>query len=102
MNLNKMNANNSLQMAVIPQSYLDDMKREIDEIKTFFKEKTKEEIAGQWIQSNEARRMLGISQKTWQTYRDERRIPFYQIGRKIYVKREDLEAFLAKHYINSK
>ncbi len=34
------------------------------------------------------------SQKTWQTYRDKRLIPFSQFGRKIYVKRADLEAFL--------
>jgi excisionase family DNA binding protein len=46
--------------------------------------------------------MLGVSAKTWQTYRDERRIPFSQFGRKIYVKRADLEAFMEKHYINSK
>ncbi len=36
---------------------------------------------------------LHISTKTFQKYRRERRIPFIQRGRKIYVKRSDLDAF---------
>lgn len=92
----------SLQMAVIPQSYLDDIKDGLEEIKTLFREKSKAEIGGQWIESIEVRKRLGVSQKTWQTYRDERRIPFSQFGRKIYVKRADLEKFMEQHYINAR
>ena len=47
-------------------------------------------------------KLLGISQKTWQTYRDKRLIPFSQIGSKIFVKRADLEKFMESHYIESK
>jgi excisionase family DNA binding protein len=36
---------------------------------------------------------LHISTKTFRKYRQERRIPFIQRGRKIYVKRSDLDAF---------
>ena len=36
---------------------------------------------------------LHISTKTFQKYRRERRLPFIQRGRKIYVKRSDLDAF---------
>ena len=64
--------------------------------------KSEEEVNNQWIESVDARKMLRVSAKTWQTYRDERRIPFSQFGRKIYVKRADLEAFMEKHYINSR
>ncbi|MCK9627507.1 MAG: helix-turn-helix domain-containing protein [Bacteroidales bacterium] len=92
----------SLQMAVIPQSYLDDIKDGLEEIKTLFREKSKAEIGAQWIESTEVRKKLGVSQKTWQTYRDERRIPFSQFGRKIYVKRSDLEKFMEEHYINAR
>lgn len=52
-----------------------------------------------WIESDEARKLLGLSPKTWQNYRDQRLIPFSQIGRKIYVNRTDLDAFLRKHRI---
>lgn len=55
----------------------------------------------EWIESEAARKLLGISPKTWQNYRDQRLIPFSQIGRKIYVNRADLDAFLRKHRIDS-
>lgn len=91
-----------LQMAVVPQAFLNDLKGELQEMKAILQEKSKEEINNQWIESNEARKLLGVSQKTWQTYRDERRIPFSQIGRKIYVKRADLEAYMEAHYIDGR
>ena len=54
----------------------------------------------EYLTSTEARKLLGVSQKTWQTYRDERRIPFSQFGRKIYVKRSDIEEFISSHKIH--
>lgn len=55
-----------------------------------------------WLESEDARKLLGVSPKTWQNYRDQRLIPFSQIGRKIYVSRADLDAFLRKHRIASR
>lgn len=54
------------------------------------------------IESEAARKLPGISPKTWQNYRDQRLFPFSQIGRKIYVNRADLEAFLRKHRISQR
>ena len=42
---------------------------------------------------------LGISSRQFQKYRDERRIAFSQCGRKIYVRRSDLNAFISSHRI---
>lgn len=92
----------ALHMVVVPQDFLDGLIDEVKEIKTVLRQKSDEEIKSQWVDSVEARRMLGVSQKTWQTYRDQRRIPFSQHGRKIYVKRADLEAFMESHYIKAK
>ena len=92
----------SLQMAVVPQDFLNEMKSEIKEVKELLRTKTEEEINSQWIESVKIPKQLGISSKTWQTYRDKRIIPFTQIGSKIYVKRADLENFLQSHYIPSK
>lgn len=49
------------------------------------------------MNSKEAMKYLNISAKTWQTYRDNKLIPFSQCGRKIMVKKSDLDAFLSKH-----
>ncbi len=98
----KVNQGVELQMAVVPQNWLDELTEKLESVKTLLEEKTEEEINSQWVESTVARKLLGVSQKTWQTYRDERRIPFSQFGRKIYVKRADLEAFMESHYITAR
>jgi len=86
--------NNQLQIAVVPMELLSKMEHELNEMKSLLAEKAEEDFKTQWLNSAEARKMLGVSQKTWQTYRDKRVIPFSQYGRKIMVKSSDLEAFL--------
>jgi hypothetical protein len=92
---------NNLNMAVVPQSFLNKLEEKINQLESILKEKTEEELNSQWIESVKIPKILGISQKTWQTYRDKRLIPFSQIGSKIFVKRADLEDFMNKHYIKS-
>ena len=92
----------NLNLAVIPQDFLDKMEAVINELKAILKEKNEEEINSRWIESVKIPKILGISQKTWQTYRDRRIIPFAQIGSKIFVKRADLENFMQSHYIDAK
>lgn len=89
-------------MVVLPQNVWETITSQIEELKAILQSKSDEEVNGKWIESTEARKLLGVSQKTWQTYRDDRRIPFSQFGRKIYVKRADLEAFMNNHYVPSK
>ena len=89
-------------MAVVPQSFLDKIEEKMETLEAILKEKSESELNSQWIESVKIPKILGISQKTWQTYRDKRLIPFSQIGSKIFVKREDLENFMASHYIKSK
>ncbi len=55
-----------------------------------------------WLSSKQVQKILGISQKTWQTYRDKRLIKFSQVGQKIYVKASWLDSFLEEHSINHK
>lgn len=91
-----------LSMIVLPQTEWEAIASEIKNLKAILQSKSEEEENGKWIESAKARKLLGVSQKTWQTYRDNRVIPFCQFGRKIYVKREDLEAFMNNHYVSSK
>ena len=53
----------------------------------------------EWLSSEQARQILGVSPKTWQNYRDRGIIPFSQTGRKIYVLRSDLDNYLKSHRI---
>ena len=99
--------NNTTQSAVpslvvLPQAEWEGIKDLLNEVKDTLKTRSAEEISSQWIESTEARKMLGVSAKTWQDYRDKRVIPFSQFGRKIYVRRADIEAFMQQHYISAK
>ena len=91
-----------LQMAVVPQSFIDNVEQKLETLEKILRDKNEKEINSQWIESVKIPKILGISQKTWQTYRDKRLIPFSQIGSKIFVKRADLEKFMESHYIESK
>ena len=97
---NKMQQEHQTTMVVIPQKAWESLTNDMKEIKEFVKERETRENA-EWMESAEARKMLGISPKTWQTYRDKRIIPFAQFGRKIMVKRSDIETFLESHFIEA-
>lgn len=88
-----------INMVMLPKDAWQDMASTLKEIKDVLETKKAEEVNNEWIGSAEARKMLGVSPKTWQNYRDNRIIPFTQFGRKISVKRSDLEAFMEAHYI---
>ncbi len=56
-------------------------------------------IYDEWILSKDIPKILNICNKTWQTMRDNRDIPFTQFGSKIYVSRKDLIDFMDKHKV---
>ena len=85
-------------MVVLPQETLDEImkvvRRAAENQEAASKAKDDE-----WLSSEEARQILGVSPKTWQNYRDRGIIPFSQTGRKIYVLRSDLDNYLKSHRI---
>ena len=89
-------------VVMLPQAEWEGIKDLLKEVKDTLQTKSAEEVNGQWIESTEARKMLGVSAKTWQDYRDKRVIPFSQFGRKIYVRRADIETFMQQHYIKAR
>ena len=93
---------NNLNLAVVPHEFLSKIEQDIKELKDLLRTKSDDEINSQWVESIKVPDILGISRKTWQTYRDKRLIPFSQIGSKIYVKRADIENFMQSHYIEAK
>lgn len=89
-------------MILLPQTAWEEVSRKLEELAKLVMNRNQSDMMNEWIESGEARKMLGVSQKTWQTYRDNRIIPFSQFGRKIYVRKADLEAFMQSHYITAK
>ncbi|HEC44626.1 hypothetical protein LCGC14_2511550 [marine sediment metagenome] len=59
-------------------------------------------ISDQWLESSETSKMLHVSSRTLQNYRDKGLLSFCQIGHKILFKRSDVDEFLANHYIKGR
>ena len=88
-----------MNFIVMEESKVSQLFDDLAEIKKAIKNQKEESLVNNWIQSETARKTLGVCRKTWQDYRDKKIIPFSQFGRKIYIKKADLEAFMQKNYI---
>ena len=86
-------------MIVLPQEEWQSIHDKLDRLAEMIETRNVSDRNAEWLESEAARKLLGVSPKTWQNYRDQRVIPFSQIGRKIYVNRSDLDAFLRSHRI---
>ena len=89
----------SMTMIMVPEEEWRNLHDTLEQIIDLITQRNADDSNSEWIESDEARKLLGVSPKTWQNYRDQRLIPFSQIGRKIYVIRADLDAFLRNHRI---
>ncbi len=91
-----------MTMIMVPEEEWRNLHDTLEQIIDLITRRNADDSNSEWVESDEARKFLGISPKTWQNYRDQRLIPFSQIGRKIYVNRADLDAFLRSHRIASR
>ena len=88
-------------MVVLPVSEFEALKEGLEEIKCLVLNSKREEFLNNWIESEEARKQVGVSPRTWQSMRDKRIIPFSQFGRKIYFRQSDIEAFMESNLIKA-
>lgn len=92
----------STLLFVVPEEEWRYLHATLEQIIDLITRRNADDLGHEWIESETARKILGVSPKTWQNYRDQRLIPFSQIGRKIYVNRADLDTFLRQHRIPSR
>lgn len=64
------------------------------------KEKSTTPLSDIWMDNQDVCELLHVSKRTLQHYRDSGKIPFSQIGAKIYYKASDIDEFLNQHYKN--
>jgi len=71
----------------------------LDEIKEYLAENYKKNpLDDIWLDNQEVCRLLKISKRTLQTYRDKHMIPYSQIAGKIYFKASDIQNHLLSNY----
>ena len=62
------------------------------------KEKQPKEI---WIDNEDLSKMLKVTKRTIQNYRDNGIISFSQVGSKLYYRLSDVEEMLLKHHVKA-
>ena len=69
-------------MFVVPEEEWRNLHATLAQIIDLITRRNADDSSSEWIESEAARKLLGVSPKTWQNYRDQLLIPFSQIGRK--------------------
>ena len=82
---------------LIPEEDWKELLEEVKELKEMLIDKRRMEDGSKWLDAKEAREFLGVSAKTFQTWRDKRLFPFTQFGKKLYFRVSDIDAFLESH-----
>jgi hypothetical protein len=86
-----------MEAVILTKEQYDDMVMRIDEIKKVVSQNPKE-LKDIFVDNQEFLKLMNISKRTGQTWRDEGIISFSQIGSKIYYKMDDITKMLNKNY----
>lgn len=89
-----------MEAIIFSKEQFDAMMSRINEIHQKIHQKTlsKQEV---FLDNDEFIKMMKISRRTAQTWRDEGRVSFSQVGNKIYYKLSDIEKTMDEYYNKS-
>jgi len=89
-----------MEAVILTKEQFTELKGSLDEIKNKIENQNKKpnEV---FIDNQEFLIMMKISKRTAQTWRDEGKISFSQVGNKIYYKLSDVEALLNQHLVRA-
>lgn len=79
---------------ILSQDQFTDLINRIEDIKTKITVKTPQDII---LDNNEFQKLMKISKRTAQAWRDEGIITFTQVGSKIYYRMSDIERLMEKN-----
>ena len=86
-----------MEVVLMQSSEFQQIITELNEIKAELKNRSSEKSV-EYLTNPKVAKLLGCSIRTLQTYRDENRLKFYKVSRKILYKMSDVEEFLEKNY----
>ena len=72
---------------------------ENSEILSNKRQNQKQELFNLWLDTKDVAKLIGVTTRTIQNYRDQGMLPFSQIGRVIRYRADDVQAFLMEHYV---
>ena len=91
--LKKLETSSSLMMLVTEEKW-QELNDRLDYLSSLVIDRNKSEYNSEWLETSDVCKILGVSTKTFLRYRDKRLISYTQIGKKIWIKRADLNSFM--------
>lgn len=88
-----------MEAIILSKEQFTTMLNSLEEIKAKLEQKKDPEE--NFIDNQEFLLLMKISKRTAQTWRDEGKISFAQVGNKIYYKMADVGELLQKHYVKA-
>jgi hypothetical protein len=73
----------------------------LDQINENLSKPAEKQLSEKWFTTDETMKILNLSRRTLQVYRDTGVISFSQIGPKIYFSKTDLEEHLNRHHVKA-
>lgn len=86
-----------MEAVILTKEQYDDIISRIEDVKKVVNQNPKE-IKEIFVDNQEFLILMNVSKRTAQTWRDEGKISFSQIGSKIYYKMDDVLKMLDKNY----
>ena len=86
-----------MEVITIQSEAFHEIMKKMEDIQRQLKAKEKEP-KDIWIDNDELAKMLKVTKRTIQNYRDNGIISFSQIGSKLYYRLSDIEDMLMKHH----
>lgn len=89
-----------MEAVILSKDQFNNLTASVEEIKTKIEHLSKkpQEV---FVDNQEFLFLMKISKRTAQTWRDDGKISFSQVGNKIYYKMGDVEELLNKHYVKA-
>lgn len=88
-----------MEFKIIEGRTFERIKKCLHELVEKSKKLSSSQIEDEWRDNQDVCRLLAISLRTLQTYRDKGLIPYSQVGHKCYYKVEDIERFMEENRI---
>ena len=86
-----------MEALILPKEQFQELLKQMDEIKAVLIEKQKDP-KDVFLDNQEFLKLMTISKRTAQTWRDEGVISFSQVGSKIYYRMSDVQMLLDSNY----
>lgn len=88
-----------MKVITIEHETFQQLTHRLDAIEKAIAQKAEDLMAKTWLGGDQVLKLLSISRRTLQTYRDQGKIGFSQVGKKFYYRAADIQAMLDGHYI---